>query len=47
MEWWETGHFGDSERLLNGFVSLHLSGSSIEEKFIDENGSVRWSAKMP
>ena len=32
------------ERVLNGYVKVRLSGESIVEEFIGEDGSVRWSS---
>jgi len=46
VDWHETELARDSnypERILNGFVTIKLSGAEIAEQFIGEDASVRWS----
>lgn len=45
--WYETQLAGDKNyplRVLNGYMKIVLSGTSIAEQFIGEDGSVRWQA---
>jgi hypothetical protein len=45
VEWFETQSAGDKvvpERVLNGYLQLELHGPSLTEKFVGEDGTVRW-----
>lgn len=47
VAWYETTLANDPnypERVLNGFARIRLSGSSLSEELLGEDGSVRWSA---
>jgi hypothetical protein len=47
VSWYEKQLAGDSNyplRVLNGYMKVALSGTSITEQFIGEDGSVRWSS---
>ncbi|HSP98542.1 MAG TPA: metallophosphoesterase [Candidatus Dormibacteraeota bacterium] len=46
VEWFEAETVPDDSlpRVLNGHLELILDGASIEEKFIGEDGSLRWTA---